>query len=250
MKKKVIAGNWKMNMLPNEAMKFIDELAPIAKNTEDEIILCVPYTDLFYSLLAAQKTNIKIGAQNVHYEEKGAYTGEVSCQMLKCINVEYVIIGHSERRLMFNETDETVNKKIKAALKTGLKPIVCVGETLEQKENGKTKEIITTQTKIALEGLTNSQVENIIIAYEPIWAIGTGKTATAEDANNSIIEIRQEIAKMYGQETATRVIIQYGGSVKPKNVKELFSMSDIDGALVGGASLNVEDFAQIINYEN
>ena len=248
MRRKVIAGNWKMNMLPNEAMKFIDELAPYAEDTEAEVILCVPYTDLFYSLLAAQKTKIKIGAQNMHYKEKGAYTGEVSAQMLKCINVEYVIIGHSERREYFEETDETVNKKIKAAFRTGLKPIVCVGETLNQKEEGKATEVITTQTRLALEGLTNEQVEHTIIAYEPIWAIGTGKTATAEDANNSIKEIRQEIAKNYGQETANRVIIQYGGSVKAVNAKELFSMSDIDGALVGGASLNVEEFSKIINY--
>lgn len=176
-------------MLPNEAMKFIDELAPYVEDTEAEVILCVPYTDLFYSLLAAQKTKIKIGAQNMHYEEKGAYTGEVSVQMLKCINVEYVIIGHSERREYFGETDETVNKKIKAAFRTGLKPIVCVGETLNQKEEGKATEVITTQTRLALEGLTNEQVEHTIIAYEPIWAIGTGKTATAEDANNSIKEI-------------------------------------------------------------
>ena len=247
MRRKVIAGNWKMNMLPNEAMKFIDELAPYAEDTEAEVILCVPYTDLFYSLLAAQKTKIKIGAQNMHYEEKGAYTGEVSAQMLKCINVEYVIIGHSERREYFGETDETVNKKIKAAFRTGLKPIVCVGETLNQKEEGKATEVITTQIRLALEGLTNEQVEHTIIAYEPIWAIGTGKTATAEDANNSIKEIRQEIAKNYGQETASRVIIQYGGSVKAVNANELFSMSDIDGALVGGASLNVEEFSKIIN---
>ena len=168
--------------------------------------------------------------------------------MLKCINVEYVIIGHSERREYFGETDETVNKKIKAAFRTGLKPIVCVGETLNQKEEGKATEVITTQIRLALEGLTNEQVEHTIIAYEPIWAIGTGKTATAEDANNSIKEIRQEIAKNYGQETANRVIIQYGGSVKAVNAKELFSMSDIDGALVGGASLNVEEFSKIINY--
>ena len=248
MRRKVIAGNWKMNMLPNEAMKFIDELAPYAEDTEAEVILCVPYTDLFYSLLAAQKTKIKIGAQNMHYKENGAYTGEVSAQMLKCINVEYVIIGHSERREYFEETDETVNKKIKAAFRTGLKPIVCVGETLNQKEEGKATEVITTQIRLALEGLTNEQVEHTIIAYEPIWAIGTGKTATAEDANNSIKEIRQEIAKNYGQETANRVIIQYGGSVKAVNAKELFSMSDIDGALVGGASLNVEEFSKIINY--
>ena len=233
---------------PNKAIEFIEGIAPLVKNSEAEIILCVPYTDLFYSLLTAQNTNIKIGAQNMHWEESGAYTGEVSGEMLKCIGVEYVIIGHSERRQYFNETDETVNKKVKAALRNDLKPIVCVGETLEQREAGKTEEVITSQTKLALEGLTEEQVQNTIIAYEPIWAIGTGKTATAEDANNSIKDIRNEIRKNYGQNIAENVIIQYGGSVKASNAKELFSTSDIDGGLVGGASLKVEEFANIVNY--
>ena len=248
MRRKVIAGNWKMNMLPNETIDFIQELTPLVKDTKNEVILCVPYIDLFYALLHVQDTNIKIGAQNMHWEEKGAYTGEISGKMLKSIGVEYVIIGHSERRQYFNETDETVNKKIKAAFANELKPIVCVGETLEQREAGKTEEIITSQTKIALDGLTEEQVENTIIAYEPIWAIGTGKTATAEDANNSIKAIRNEIAKNYGQNIADKVIIQYGGSVKASNAKELFSTSDIDGGLVGGASLKVEEFANIVNY--
>lgn len=248
MRKKVIAGNWKMNMLPNEAIKFIEDLTPLVKDTENEVILCVPYTDLFYALLTAQGTNIKIGAQNMHFEESGAYTGEVSAKMLKSINVEYVIIGHSERRQYFNETDETVNKKIKSAFANELKPIVCVGETLEERETGKTAEIITKQTELALEGLTNEQVANTIIAYEPIWAIGTGKTATSEDANNSIKEIRRKIEEIYGQETASRVIIQYGGSVKSSNAKELFEMSDIDGGLVGGASLKAEEFSKIVNF--
>ena len=249
MRRKVIAGNWKMNMLPDETIKFIEEFAPLVKDTENEVILCVPYTDLFYALLNVQGTNIKIGAQNMHFEEKGAYTGEISPQMLKSINVEYVIIGHSERRQYYNETDETVNKKIKSAFNVDLKPIVCVGETLEEREAGKTAEIITNQTKLALEGLTNEQVENTIIAYEPIWAIGTGKTATSEDANNSIKEIRNKIAEIYGQNTASRVIIQYGGSVKSSNAKELFSTSDIDGGLVGGASLKAEEFSKIVNFE-
>ena len=249
MRKKVIAGNWKMNMLPNEAIKFIEDLTPLVKDTESEVILCVPYTDLFYALLTAQGTNIKIGAQNMHFEEKGAYTGEVSGPMLKSIGVEYVIIGHSERRQYFAETDETVNKKVKAAHKYGLKPIVCVGETLEQKEAGETTNVITTQTRLALEGLSKEQVEGTIIAYEPIWAIGTGKTATSEDANNSIKEIRKEIAKNYGQEVADRVIIQYGGSVKSGNAKELFTTSDIDGGLVGGASLKADEFAKIVNFD-
>ena len=249
MKKKVIAGNWKMNMLPNEAIDFIDKLAPLVKNTENEVILCVPYTDLFYSLLTAQGTNIKIGAQNMHYEEKGAYTGEISGKMLKSIGVEYVIIGHSERRQYFNETDETVNKKIKAAFENKLNPIVCVGETLEQREANKTEEIITKQTKLALQGLTEEQVKNTIIAYEPIWAIGTGKTASSEQANDATKAIRDEICQIYGQNVGNGVIIQYGGSVKSSNAKELFEMSDIDGGLVGGASLNPEEFAKIVNYK-
>ena len=246
MRKKVIAGNWKMNMLPNEALAYIEEFSPLVKDTENEVILCVPYTDLFYALLSAQNTNIKIGAQNMHWAEKGAYTGEVSAKMLKAIGVEYVIIGHSERRSYFNETDESVNKKIKAAFENELKPIVCVGETLEEREAGKTADIITNQTRLALEGLSNEQVKNTIIAYEPIWAIGTGKTATSEDANNSIKEIRKEIEKIYGKDVAECVIIQYGGSVKSSNAKELFSTSDIDGGLVGGASLVPDEFAKIV----
>ena len=249
MRKKVIAGNWKMNMLPNEAIKFIDELTPLVKDTQNEVVLCVPYTDLFYALLNVQETNIKIGAQNMHFEEKGAYTGEISAQMLKSINVEYVIIGHSERRQYFNETDETVNKKIKAAFANSLKPIVCVGETLEQREAGTTIDVITTQTKLALDGLTDEQVANTIIAYEPIWAIGTGKTATSDDAQASIKAIRNKIEEIYGQNVSERVIIQYGGSVKSSNAKELFQMPDIDGGLVGGASLKPDEFAKIVNYD-
>ena len=235
-----------MNMLPNEAMDFITRLSSSINEVKSEIVLCVPYTDLFYTLLTAQNTNIRIGAQNMHWEETGAYTGEISGKMLEVINVEYVIIGHSERRQYFAETDETVNKKVKSAFKYNLKPIVCVGEALEQKEAGKTSEIITTQTKLALEGLSTEQVKNVIIAYEPIWAIGTGKTATSEDANNSIKEIRNEIKNIYGEEVANEVSILYGGSVKAANAKELFETSDIDGALVGGASLSVEEFKNII----
>ncbi len=249
MRRKVIAGNWKMNMLPNETIEFIEKFTPLVKDTENEVILCVPYTDLFYALLNVQGTNLKIGAQNMHYEEKGAYTGEVSAKMLKSIGVEYVIIGHSERRQYFNETDETINKKIKTAFSNELKPIVCVGETLEQKEANKTEEIITKQVELALEGLSNEQVEKTIIAYEPIWAIGTGKTATAEDANNSIKAIRNKIAETYGENVAEKVIIQYGGSVKSSNAKELFEMSDIDGGLVGGASLKTEEFEKIVNFD-
>lgn len=249
MRKKIIAGNWKMNMLPNEAINFINELAPLVKNTNNEVVLCVPYTDLFYALLNVQETNIKIGAQNMHWESTGAYTGEISAEMLKCINVEYVIIGHSERRQYYNETDETVNKKSKKALTVGLKPIICVGETLEEREKGKTSEIITTQTRLALDGLKGEEVAKTIIAYEPIWAIGTGKTATAEDANESIKTIRKEIEKNYGKDIADCVIIQYGGSVKSTNAKELFTSSDIDGGLVGGASLSPDEFAKIVNFD-
>ena len=248
MRKKVIAGNWKMNKLPNEAISFIEELESYVKDSENEVVICAPYTDLFYALNMAQGTNIKIGAQNMNWEEKGAYTGEVSGEMLKSIGVEYVIIGHSERRAYYNETDETVNKKLKKALSLELKPIVCVGESLEQRESGDAKTIVTTQTKLALEGLTNKEVEDTIIAYEPIWAIGTGKTATKEDANETIKWIREEVAKNYGEEVANKVIIQYGGSVKSSNAKELFEMSDIDGGLVGGASLVAEEFAKIVNY--
>ena len=249
MRKKVIAGNWKMNMLPNEAINFIEEFAPLVKDTKHEVILCVPYTDLFYCLLNVQGTNIKIGAQNMHWEESGAYTGEVSGQMLKSIGVEYVIIGHSERRQYFAETDETVNKKIKSALKVGLKPIVCVGETLEQREKGITEQVITNQVEKAFEGIETTDLEKIIIAYEPIWAIGTGKTATKEDANNTIMQIRKKLAEKYGQNEANGVIIQYGGSVKSSNAKELFEMSDIDGGLVGGASLKAEEFSKIVKFD-
>ncbi|MCI8291414.1 MAG: triose-phosphate isomerase [Clostridia bacterium] len=249
MRRKVIAGNWKMNMLPNEAIEYIETLSKEVKSTDNEVILCVPYTDLFYCLMSAQDTNIKIGAQNMHFAENGAYTGEVSGKMLKSIGVEYVIIGHSERRQYFNETDESVNKKVKAAFENELKPIVCVGETLEQREAGVTEKIITDQTRLALDGLTNSQVENTIVAYEPIWAIGTGKTATSEDANNAVKSIREEIKKIYGQDTAEKVIIQYGGSVKSSNARELFETSDIDGGLVGGASLRPDEFSKIVNYK-
>ncbi len=250
MRRKVIAGNWKMNMLPNEAISFIEELTPLVKETKNEVILCVPYTDLFYTLLHVQGTNIKVGAQNLHWEEKGAYTGEVSAPMLKSIGVEYVIIGHSERRQYFAETDETVNKKIKSALKYSLKPIVCVGESLEQRENGTTEKVISNQIQKAFDEIPVEELNKIIIAYEPIWAIGTGKTATKEQANETIKQIRNELAKIYGENEANNAIIQYGGSVKATNAKELFEMSDIDGGLIGGASLKAEEFSKIVNYDN
>ncbi len=248
MRRKVIAGNWKMNKLPNEAIELIEKLTPLVKDTNNEVIVCVPYVDLFYVLLQTQGTNIKVGAQNMHWEEKGAYTGEISGEMLSKMRVEYVIIGHSERRAYFAETDETVNKKIKSALSYNLKPIVCVGESLEQRESGIAKDIITKQTELALQGIAPENLDNIIIAYEPIWAIGTGKTATKEDANESIKWIREKIVEIYGQQVADRVIIQYGGSVKSSNAKDLFEMTDIDGGLVGGASLDAEEFAKIVNY--
>lgn len=238
-----------MNKLPNEAIELIEKLTPLVKDTDNEVIVCVPYIDLFYVLMQTQGTNIKVGAQNMHWEEKGAYTGEISGDMLSKMGVEYVIIGHSERRAYFAETDETVNKKIKSALSYNLKPIVCVGESLEQRETGVAKEIITKQTELALEGIDSKDLEKIIIAYEPIWAIGTGKTATKEDANESIKWIREKIVEKYGQQVAEGVIIQYGGSVKSSNAKELFEMSDIDGGLVGGASLDAEEFSKIVNYK-
>ena len=223
----------------------MEGLIPKVKDSKDEIIVCVPYIDLFYTLLEAQQTNIHVGAQNVFYEDKGAYTGEVSATMLKSINTEYVIIGHSERRRYFNETDEIVNKKARKALENGLKPIICVGETLEEKEQGKAIEVITNQVAKALKDLTIKDLSNTIIAYEPIWAIGTGKTATKEDAESSIKSIREKIKSIFNTDD---VSILYGGSVKPENAKELFSMPNIDGALVGGASLKADSFAGIVNY--
>lgn len=246
MRKKVIAGNWKMNMLPNEAMEFITRLTQTAKQSKSEIILCVPYIDLFYSLLTAQDTPIKIGAQNMHHKESGAYTGEISGKMLKSIHVEYVIIGHSERRKYFAETDEIVNLKLQTAFENNLKPILCVGETLEQREAGKAQEVITKQIEADLTGLTKEQVQNTIIAYEPIWAIGTGKTATVEDANKAIKQIREKIQELYGEQTAQNAILLYGGSVSAGNSKELLSASQIDGALIGGASLKIEEFEKIV----
>ena len=246
MRRKVIAGNWKMNMLPNEAIEFIDKFAPLVKDTENEVILCVPYTDLFYALLTAQNTNIKIGAQNMHFEEKGAYTGEVSAQMLKSIGVEYVIIGHSERRQYFGETDEMINKKAKAILAGGLIPIICCGETLEQREAGITDSWIAGQIKAALEGLSSEDVAKSVIAYEPIWAIGTGKTCDSDEANRVIAMIRNVVKEVAGAQAADSIRILYGGSVKPSTIEEQMSKSDIDGALIGGASLKADSLNEII----
>ncbi len=247
MRRKVIAGNWKMNKCPDGTKRFFETFPELVKDTENEVVLCVPYIDLAVAMECAKGTNIKIGAQNVHYEEKGAYTGEISPKMLEHIGVEYVIIGHSERREYYNETDESVNKKLKSAFAHNLKPILCVGETLAQREAGVTKDFVTTQVRKALEGLSNDEVKRLIIAYEPIWAIGTGKTASKEDANEVCAWIREEVNSLYGA-ISDEVIIQYGGSVKSTNAKDLFTMSDIDGGLVGGASLEPEDFAKIVNF--
>lgn len=247
MRKKVIAGNWKMNKSPVDVEMFIKKFPILVKDSDAEVVLCVPYVDLKTAIDLASGTNVKIGAQNMHYEEKGAFTGEISPKMLKDIGVEYVIIGHSERREYYNETDESVNKKLKAAFQYGLKPILCVGETLSQREDGITKSFVTTQVEKALEGLSNEQVSSMIIAYEPIWAIGTGKTASKEDANEVCGWIREKVRELYG-DVADAIIIQYGGSVKSSNAKDLFGMSDIDGGLVGGASLDPEEFAKIVNY--
>ncbi len=248
MRRKIIAGNWKMNKSPKDTEEFINEFKDFVKDTEHEVVLCVPFVDLCKARKLTRETNIKVGAQNVHFEESGAYTGEVSPKMLEDMGIDYVIIGHSERRQYFAETDETVNKKLKAALAHGLHPIVCVGETLEQREAGITKDFVTNQVKLALEGLTEEQVKGTVIAYEPIWAIGTGKTASSSDANEVCIWIRDEIRSLFGN-VADEVIIQYGGSVKASNAKELFQMSDIDGGLVGGASLKVDEFSKIVNFD-
>ena len=247
MRKKVIAGNWKMNKSPKDVEEFMEKFSGLVSDTENEVILCVPFIDLCKAVKLSKGTNVKIGAQNMHFKDSGAYTGEISPKMLNDLNVEYVIIGHSERREYFNETDETVNLKIKAALTHDLKPIVCVGETLEQREAGITKEFVTGQVRNALKEITEDELKKIIIAYEPIWAIGTGKTASKEDANEVCKWIREELRALYG-DVADEIIIQYGGSVKSSNAKDLFEMSDIDGGLVGGASLEPEEFSKIVKY--
>ncbi len=247
MRRKVIAGNWKMNKSPKDVEEFMERFPGLVSDTENEVILCVPFIDLCKAVKLSKGTNVKIGAQNMHFKDSGAYTGEISPKMLNDLNVEYVIIGHSERREYFNETDETVNLKIKAALTYDLKPIVCVGETLEQREAGITKDFVTGQVRNALKEITEDELKKIIIAYEPIWAIGTGKTASKEDANEVCKWIREELRALYG-DVADEIIIQYGGSVKSSNAKDLFEMSDIDGGLVGGASLEPEEFSKIVKY--
>ncbi len=248
MRKKIIAGNWKMNKTPKEAKELCALLKDKVNTTEADVVFCVPYVDLYPVLEALEGTHIAVGAENMHFEESGAYTGEISGAMLKEMGVSYVIIGHSERREYFAETDETVNKKVKKALEYGLLPIMCCGETLEQREAGVTIEWIRMQIKRGLAGIGAEDMKKIVIAYEPIWAIGTGKTATSEQAQEVCAAIRQVLAELYGTAVAEEVRIQYGGSVNGKNAAELFAMADIDGGLVGGASLK-EEFAQIVNYK-
>ncbi len=246
LRKAVIAGNWKMNKTPVEAAELINEMKPLVENADCDVIICVPYVDLQTALYCTEGTNIKVGAENCHWEEKGAFTGEISPQMLTSMGVEYVVIGHSERRQYFGETDDTVSKRVDAALKAGLKVILCVGETLEQREKNITFETVSTQTKIALQNVTEEQLKDVIIAYEPVWAIGTGKTATAEQANEVNNYIRGLIAELYSTDAANAFVVQYGGSMNAGNAAELLAMEDIDGGLIGGASLKAPDFATIV----
>ena len=248
MRRGIIAGNWKMNKTVDEAASFIEELKPLVKDASAEVVVCPTFVCLDAVIKLTKGTNIKVGAQNLYFEESGAFTGEVSPVMLKKLGVDFVIIGHSERRQYFNETDLSVNKKLKAAYTHDILPILCCGETLKEREANITEEIIGRQIKLDLAGLKPNQVEKLVIAYEPIWAIGTGKTATSDQANETISFIRKVVSSLYGQEVADKVRIQYGGSVKPSTIKEQMGKSDIDGALVGGASLVAKDFAGIVNY--
>ena len=247
MRKPIIAGNWKMHKTIAEALEFVNDIKDRVKSNEVEAVICAPFTLLKDLKEATKGTDIKIGAQNMHFEEKGAFTGEISPLMLKELDMDYVIIGHSERRQYFNETDETVNKKVLKALEVEIDPILCVGETLEEREAGNTKNVCKVQVEKGLENVSKEDITKVVIAYEPIWAIGTGKTATSEDANDVIAYIRQVVANLYG-DLANEVRIQYGGSVKPSNVAEIMNQSDIDGALVGGASLEANDYVQLVNF--
>ncbi|GAA0318019.1 triose-phosphate isomerase [Bacillus carboniphilus] len=247
MRKPIIAGNWKMHKTLPEAKSFLEEVKRLVPSSDVvDSVVCAPALFLERLVELSKDYDVKVGAQNMHFEDQGAFTGEISPVALKDLGVDYVIIGHSERRELFNETDETVNKKVLSAYKHNLVPIICVGETLEQRENGETKDHVASQVKKALTGLSPEQVKTAVVAYEPIWAIGTGKTATSEDANEVCAHIRQTIAAEYSQDVANEVRIQYGGSVKPANIKELLNQSDIDGALVGGASLEPQSFLQLL----
>ena len=247
MRKPIIAGNWKMHKTIAEALEFVNEVKDRVNNDKVEAVICAPFTLLKDLKQATKGTNIKIGAQNMHFEEKGAFTGEISPLMLKELDMDYVVIGHSERRQYFNETDETVNKKVLKALEVGIDPILCVGETLEEREAGNTKDVCKVQVEKALENVSKEDLAKVVIAYEPVWAIGTGKTATSKQANDVISYIREVVANLYG-ELANEVRIQYGGSVKPSNVAEIMNQSDIDGALVGGASLEANDYVELVNF--
>ncbi len=247
-RRKIIAGNWKMNMTPTEAVKLCEELKDLVKTDESDVVYCVPAIDIIPVVNALKGTNVAVGAQNMYFEDKGAFTGEISASMLLDAGVKYVIIGHSERREYFKETDELLNKKVKKAIEAGLTPILCCGETLEQREMGITIDWIRMQIKSDLAGVAASDVAKMVIAYEPIWAIGTGKTATADQAEEVCSSIRKCIEEMYDKATAEAVRIQYGGSVKGENAAEIFGKPDIDGGLVGGASLK-SDFGKIVNYK-
>lgn len=250
MRKTLIAGNWKMNNDVNESLKLVESLKAISKDFDEnvDILVCPTFTSLYVVKEALIDSNIKIGAQNMHYEDKGAYTGEISPSMLKSMGIEYVIIGHSERRQYFNETDEFVNKKMKSSLKYDIIPILCVGETLEQRKGNIEKETVKNQIVKAFDGIEHSDAQKVTVAYEPIWAIGTGINATSEQANEMASFIRTCFSEIYDKQLSDKIIIQYGGSVKGDNANEILSQSDIDGALVGGASLNALEFLKIINY--
>ncbi|MGL4990180.1 MAG: triose-phosphate isomerase [Sarcina sp.] len=248
MRTPIIAGNWKMNYTADKAVEVAKELMPLVKDAKCDVVICPTFVCLDAVAKAVKGSNVKVAAQNMHFENSGAFTGEVSAEMLENLGVEYVVLGHSERRAYFNETDADIKNKIAAAFAHNLTPIVCYGESLEERESGITNKVIEDQIKISLAGLTNELASKVVIAYEPIWAIGTGKTATSEQANETIAAIRGMVANMYGKEVADKVRIQYGGSVKPNTIKEQMEMSDIDGALVGGASLVATDFSQIVNF--
>ena len=245
-RKAVIAGNWKMNKTPAEAKALLEEIKPLVKDAGCGVVVCVPYVDLAAALEATAGTGIGVGAENCHWEVSGAYTGEVSAQMLASMGVQYVIIGHSERRTYFGDTDVTVQKRARAALDAGLTVILCVGETLEQREQGITAELVAMQAKIALQGVSREELARVIIAYEPVWAIGTGRTATAEQANEVCALIREVVKELYDAGAAQALTIQYGGSMNAKNAAELLAQPDVDGGLIGGASLKAPDFAEIV----
>ena len=249
-RKKIIAGNWKMNKTPSEAVALVKELTPLVKNDDVDVVFCVPAIDIIPAMEAAKGTNINIGAENMYFEESGAYTGEIAPNMLVDAGVKYVVLGHSERREYFAETDETVNARAKAAIAAGITPIICVGESLEERENGNTEAKVSGQVKKDLEGIAAGDVAKLVIAYEPIWAIGTGKTATAEQAAEVCTFIRTTVRHLYGARIARSITIQYGGSMKPANAAELLGQPDIDGGLIGGAALNAADFVEIINAAN